>query len=216
MIGIRDKPFLEHLILSVKKVGIKEIFLVVGERREIITRYFGNGEKLGLKLSYVVQEQTLGTADAIYRSRDFLKNEKEFLVIYGDIFITSWALSELINRYEETRARAVLAVAQVENPERYAVVIKDDDMIIGLVEKPMKPPSNFVMTGAMILTESVFKYIEKLKPSIRGELEITDALAMMVHDKLPIYAIIIDPKDWGHLDVASDLIKLHQIIEQSQ
>ena len=214
MIGICGKPLLEYTLYSLRKNGIREVCIVVGYQKEIIMNYFRDGERFKMKISYFIQRETLGTAHALRVAESFVADEEAFFLIYGDTFISSKAILNMNEKYKETRASAILALAAVKNPERFGVAIIENDRIKHIIEKPSLPPSNIVCAGAFILRPLVFEYIKKLAPSLRGEYELTEAIENIINDDLPVYAVLIDDEDWAHIKTPSDLIKAQDIINK--
>jgi UDP-N-acetylglucosamine diphosphorylase/glucosamine-1-phosphate N-acetyltransferase len=198
MIAIADKPILQFIIESLAHVGIRNIVLVVGYRKEQVFDYFGSGEKLGVNITYVTQAQQLGTA--LVQAKDTLKDE--FLVLPGDNLIEASTIAE----FTDVKPTAVL-VKRVSDPVRYGVVNTQRGKVAGIIEKPKEAGSNLVNTGIYAFTREVFDYMENV-------LDIPDVLNNMLNEG---YSIKAAETDGTWLDVVYpwDVISLNSAILQN-
>ena len=153
MLCIADKPILQYVIESLAQNGIRDIVLVVGYCKERVLDYFGSGEKLGVNLTYVTQENQLGTAHALMQAKEIA--EAEFLVLPGDNLIAA----STIARFVEMKPEAIL-VKRVPNPARYGVVAVSGSVVKGIEEKPTEAGSNIVNTGIYAFSQRIFEFIE--------------------------------------------------------
>jgi len=148
--------------------------------REQIAEYVGDGSKFGLSVEYLLQERPLGIAHAVSLAERYVSGS--FLVYLGDNLVKGGVVPYL-KRFTETRADALVILKEVEDPTRFGVaVFEGGGRLVGFVEKPKEPPSRFALVGLYFFTLAVFDYIKQLKPSWRGEYEITDALTLMLKD----------------------------------
>jgi UDP-N-acetylglucosamine diphosphorylase/glucosamine-1-phosphate N-acetyltransferase len=200
MISIADKPILQYIIESLAQVGVRNIVLVVGYRKEQVFDYFGSGEKLGVNITYVTQAQQLGTAHALKQAKDKVKGE--FLVLPGDNLIEASTIVDFC----ETRPAAVL-VKRVSDPLRYGVVNIQRGKVAGIVEKPKEAGSNLVNTGIYAFTKEVFDYIENV-------LDIPDVLNNMLNDGYSIKAVETGGT-WLDVVYPWDVISLNNAILQN-
>lgn len=169
MLPLAGKPILEHLIESVKEAGISDIILVTGYHAEAVKSYFGKGEKLGVKITYVVQKKQLGTADALRQAETFVKDT--FLMLNGDMLLDTEDLQHLV------RMKApVMAVSTTTHPQDFGVVTLSGSKISSLEEKSLHPKSDIINAGAYLFDTNIFELLKKVSPSTRGEYELTDAL----------------------------------------
>lgn len=159
MIPILDKPFLEYVLNEIKEAGINDVVIVVSPKGyEVVKKYFGNGEKLGMKIHYTLQKERRGTAHAIWCAKEFLKDEY-FLVRYGDSLTEVNLSAELVKKFEkEGEVDAYLTLRREEETWRYGVIKFDGEKIVDIVEKPDKgkEPSKIVTVGAFILRGKAF------------------------------------------------------------
>jgi len=209
LLPVAGKPILHRSLEYMKDVlGIKEVIIVVGYQRQAIMDYFKNGQDLGIEISYVVQHtnQARGLAAAVSLTQD--KINEDFVLLLGDnLFVAD--LKKVIDLHKESNATATLHVEQHENPSRFGVVELDGDNVISIEEKPEHPKSNYVITGFYVLSPTIFNMIPGLKPSARGEYELSDALqALIKHDYLVKAAKI----DGWRLDIGypEDLLSVNK------
>ena len=172
LLEVGGKPILVHIFENLPD-EINEVILVVGYLGHKIREYFGD-EFLGRKIAYVEQPVKLGTADALWRCREFL-GAGRFLMLYGDDIIDKPSITKCL-KYEFS-----ILVRESEHPERFGVIVTDNNgKITDLIEKPDKPISNIVSTGVKVLDERIFDY--PAKPHPNGEYYITSSLARLVRD----------------------------------
>lgn len=168
-----DKPMIYYPLSILMLAGIKEILIISNETTiPFYKKLFGNGSHLGIKICYTVQDKPRGIADAFIVGEDFICNDSVTLILGDNIFYGK--LDFLRNAINENEG-AIIFGYQVSDPQRYGVVeFGNDGKVISLEEKPSKPKSNFAVVGLYIYNNEVVKYAKLLKPSERGELEITD------------------------------------------
>tara|TARA_B110000116_G_scaffold13675_1_gene11105 strand:- start:1268 stop:2299 length:1032 start_codon:yes stop_codon:yes gene_type:complete len=201
LLPIANKPMSEYCLEAIRDCDITEIAIIIGGvGSEKVKEYYGNGEKFGVKITYVEQDEPLGIAHAIKLCREFVQEEK-FLVFLGDNIIQK-SISGLKENFENSNFDATLLLCEVDNPSRFGIVDLKDSKITKIMEKPKNPPTNFAVTGIYFLTPKIFEIIDNLKPSWRNEFEITDALQILLEKNDNIsYDIITDYwKDTGTPD----------------
>lgn len=174
LLPLANKPILFHIIEKVVKAGINDIGIIVGDTREEVIKTVGNGNRWGINISYLHQPAPLGLAHAVKTAADFLM-EDDFLMVLGDN-VFNMELNTLINKFYSNNANSALLLHKVENPSQYGVAAVEDTRITRLVEKPKEFVSDLIITGVYIFDKSIFTAIDNIKPSPRGELEITDAI----------------------------------------
>ena len=175
ILPVYDKPMIYYPLAVLMLANIREI-LVISTRRDIagFRRLLGNGSQWGLSISYGVQTQPRGLADAFRVGRQFLGDAPAALVL-GDNLFFGHGLSELLERAMQSQSNAVLFAYRVSDPQRYGVVeFADDGSVKSVEEKPKAPKSDWALTGLYFYSNDVVEVARTIKPSDRGELEITD------------------------------------------
>ena len=174
LLPIYNKPMVYYPIETLVRAGIREILLVTGGNNAgEFLRLLGSGKEFGLKdLHYTYKEGEGGIAEALNLAEPFADGDP-IAVILGDNIIEG-DISLAVRRFEEKRKGAKILLKEVEDPERFGVAELMGDRIAGIEEKPLRPKSRYAVTGIYLYDEKVFDIIKTLKPSGRGELEITD------------------------------------------
>lgn len=163
MLPLLGKPMLHHVIDSVLDAGVKDIVLVVGHYREQIEAYFGNGEQIGVNISYAEQEEPKGEFDAVLAAEGLLNSEDRFLMTDCDIITTTTRFKETLKAAKTSDM--ALSLVEVPNPWQFGVVKLDGSKITTIVEKPKKgtEPSNLAVAGVYIFTSAIFDTIRNTK-----------------------------------------------------
>jgi glucose-1-phosphate thymidylyltransferase len=174
LLPVYNKPMIYYPILTLVEAGIKDILIVTGGNSAgDFLKLLGNGKEFGLShLSFVYQEGEGGIAAALSLAEHFCDNDK-MVVILGDNIVEK-SIKKEVEKFEKQEKGARILLKEVENPERFGVAEIKDGKIVRIIEKPKIPPSNLAVTGIYMYDNQVFDIIRTLKPSERGELEITD------------------------------------------
>lgn len=174
LLPVYDKPMIYYPIESLVQAGIEDILLVTGGNSSgDFLKLLGNGKQFGLKhFNYAYQEGEGGIADALALAEHFADGD-QIVVILGDNIIED-DLTPFVNRFKKQKKGARLLLKEVSDPERFGVAELKGDKIVKIIEKPKHPKSNYAVIGAYMYDAQVFDMIRPLKPSKRGELEITD------------------------------------------
>jgi len=185
LIPIANRPVIEHVLETLKTAGITNVGIVVGPNTQGSFRNaLGDGSSLGVRLTYIVQENPRGLAHAVSCAQGFVGDDP-FLLYLGDNLLEE-GLNGLVRKFEESDADAVITLYPVSDPSHFGVAQVDGDKVVKLVEKPAKPVSNLAIVGAYVFTPAIFSAISRIRPSARGELEITDAIQRLVDDGLRV------------------------------
>lgn len=210
LLPIANKPMSQYVVESLVKAGITEIGIIIGGiGSNKVKEFYEDGEKFGAKFTYIEQESPKGIAHAVSLCKNFIKNEK-FLVFLGDNII-SRDISEYVVNFQNSDDDASVLLCEVDNPSQFGIAEIKDKKIIKIVEKPKNPASNLAVTGIYFLTPKIFEIIKKLKPSWRNELEIADALDMLILEKKKLsYNIITD--FWKDTGTPKDIIEANRKI----
>jgi glucose-1-phosphate thymidylyltransferase len=174
LLPVYDKPMIHYPIECLVTAGIRDIMIVTGGNHAgDFLRLLGNGKEFGLEdLHYTYQEGEGGIADALRLAQHFADGEK-IIVVLGDNIIEK-NICRAVGGFFTQRRGARILLKEVSDPERFGVAELDGDSVIGIEEKPKQPKSNLAVIGIYMYDNQVFEIIKTLKPSGRGELEITD------------------------------------------
>lgn len=175
LLPIYNKPMIYYPLESMAKAGIKEVFLITGPYHAgSFINLLHSGEDFGLKLSYEIQEEASGIAQGISLAQDFA-DEKEILVILGDNIFQDNLKPAVEDFKKKGKGAKVFAKEMPTECGQYGVLeINEKNTVLSIEEKPKHPKSNLAQAGIFMYDQRVFDFIEKLKPSARGELEVTD------------------------------------------
>ncbi len=175
LLPVYDKPMIYYPLSTLMLAGIKDILIIsTPEDTPVFERVLGDGTKFGMKFTYAVQDKPRGLADAFIVGADFIGTDSVCLVLGDNIFYAN-GLSELLQRAAKNEKGATVFGYYVNDPERYGVVeFNSAGKVISLEEKPAVPKSNYAVVGLYFYDNSVVEIAANLKPSPRGEIEITD------------------------------------------
>ena len=175
LLPVYDKPMVYYPLSALMLAGLQRLLVITTpESANLYRALLGDGSQWGIELSYAVQPEPGGLAQAFQIGRDFVAGEPAALVL-GDNLFYGHGLAKMLQRAAKTRDGATVFAYYVSDPERYGVLEFDaDDRPAGLTEKPVRPPSNWAVTGLYFYDRDVVDRVSQLKPSDRGELEITD------------------------------------------
>ena len=207
LIKVAGKPILQFCLEAVKRAGITEVIIVTHYMGESIRSYFGDGEKLGLKISYVEQKAILGTGNAAEVAESHV--DGDFVLIYGDLLFGQDAVKDVLAQFKKGKTVTVMAVVPVDRPENYGIIEQDaEGNVKRLVEKPSpeKAPSNLANAGIYAFSKDVFEKIKQTKASIRGEWELTDAITMLAKEGKTVLAAQLSKDDWFDVGRPWDLL----------
>lgn len=210
LLPIANKPMSEYCLESIKETGIKDIAIIIGGiGSDKVKEYYGNGEKFDVRITYIHQDFPRGISHAISLCKDFVGDEK-FLVFLGDNIIQK-SIKNISIDFEKSNVDASILLCEVDNPSRFGIADIKNGKIKKIIEKPKNPPTNLAVTGIYFLTPIIFDVIKRLKPSWRNELEITDALDMLLKENYTItYNMITDY--WKDTGTPEDIIHANKAI----
>jgi glucose-1-phosphate thymidylyltransferase len=174
LIPIANKPMIHYAIEAVIDAGIKDIGIVINpDTGEEIKEALGNGERWGASFTYIIQEAPIGLAHVVKVSQDFIKDEP-FVFYLGDNVIVG-GIKRFLEEFKKSGNNCHLVLAKVKDPQRFGVPEIKDGRIVRVEEKPKVPKSDFAVTGIYFYDHHIFEAVNNIKPSWRGELEISDA-----------------------------------------
>ena len=184
LLPIANKAMSQYALEDLKTAGVTEIGIIIGDVfPEKVKEYYGTGENFGVKITYIYQDEPKGISHAIRLCKDFIGNDK-FIVYLGDNVLRR-NLIDYTKKFQSSNSDAMILLCKVNDPQRFGIAELDQNdsgKIKKIVEKPKVPPSDLAVIGIYFLTPKIFDIIDRLKPSWRGELEITEALQMLMDD----------------------------------
>ncbi|MFX3632611.1 MAG: sugar phosphate nucleotidyltransferase [Candidatus Pristimantibacillus sp.] len=175
MLPVGKYPMIYYGIDKLRNAGVQEIIIVTG-RNSVgsFAQYLGSGSHMGISITYRIQEEAGGIAEALQLAQPFISSGEKFIVLLGDNLFKE-DLIPFVEKYEQQPGGAMVLLKQVKDPHRYGVpVFHSSGSIVRIEEKPENPQSDLCVIGIYMYDSRVFKLLEQIKPSSRGELEITD------------------------------------------
>lgn len=181
LLPIYHKPLIYYPVEAMVRAGITEVLIVTNpEHAGHFINLLRSGQQWGLRLSYEIQEQAGGMAEVVGLAEPFARGSR-VLVLAGDNIFTQ-SLKPSVERFKKLEGGAMTFAKKVEEPEHYGVVELRDGKVVSIVEKPPKPKSPYAQMGIYMYDERVFDFVKKLRPSSRGEMEITDLNNLYVQE----------------------------------
>jgi glucose-1-phosphate thymidylyltransferase len=210
LIPIANRPVLFYGLEAMREAGITEVGIVVGDTHAEIEGAVGDGGAWGLTVTYIPQQAPLGLAHAVLISEDYLRDEP-FVMYLGDNLLKE-GIVPFVARFAESGPDALILLQRVADPQSYGIAeLSPDGVVTRLVEKPAEPRSDLALVGVYLFTSAVFESVKAIRPSGRGELEITDAIQHMIDRGLRVEAHIVKGwwKDTGKLE---DVLEANRLI----
>ena len=213
LVPVANKPVLFYAIESIVAAGITDIGIIVGDTRREIKAAVGDGSRFGARVTYIEQEAPLGLAHAVLIAETFLAGAP-FVMYLGDNLIAG-GITGLVEEFRALGCNSEILLAEVPNPEQFGVAeLTAEGKVHRLVEKPPEPQSNLALVGVYMFDASIFESVRRIKPSQRGELEITDAIQDLIDRGLDVHPHIVRGwwKDTGKLE---DMLEANRIVLES-
>jgi len=211
LIPVANKPVLFRVIETIRDAGIREIGIVIGDTGAEIREAVGDGSQFGdVQVTYIPQESPAGLAHAVKISEGFLGDDP-FVMFLGDNVLQG-GISPLIKDFATNDWNSQIVLKQVENPQAFGVAkLRADGSIEQLIEKPTHPPSDLALVGIYMFDASIFKAVNDIEPSLRGELEITDAIQWLIDHDYNVFPHVhegwwIDTGKWGDMLEANSFV----------
>ncbi len=206
---VANKPILFYALECVVAAGITDVGMIVGDTEAEIRAAVGDGGRWGCRVTYIRQTAPLGLAHAVKEAQSFLKDDP-FVMFLGDNLVPD-GITAFVERFNSSRPEALILLARVQAPERFGVAELRDGQVVSLEEKPKQPKSDLALVGVYLFTPRIFEAVHAIKPSARGELEITDAIQWLMDKKARVEAHVIVGwwKDTGRLE---DMLEANRIV----
>ncbi len=214
LLPVYNKPMIFYPIQLLVNAGITDIILVTGGNYAgDFLRLLGNGKEFGLShINYVYQEGEGGIAEALGLARYYVGDEK-MVVVLGDNILEK-DITEYVEKFKNQDEGARILLKEVPDPERFGVPVIEKDKIVKIVEKPKDPPSQYAVIGVYMYPPDVFDIIDTLKPSDRGELEITDVNNRYI-EKGQLYYNIVDGW-WTDAGTPESLLRANVLVARKE
>ena len=210
LVPVANKPVLFRVIEAIRDAGIDEIGIVIGDTGPEVRAAVGDGKRWGVQIEYIQQDAPLGLAHAVKIARNFLGDER-FVMFLGDNCIQG-GISSLIEQFGHSEYNAQIVLKQVTNPQQYGVAELDEHgRILRLTEKPRTPRSDLALVGIYLFDPSIWEAVEAIKPSWRGELEITDAIQWLVEHGKHVYPYVHEGW-WIDTGKKDDMLEANRLI----
>ncbi len=213
LVPVANKPVLFYGLESIASAGVSEVGIVVGDTHAEIEAAVGDGSAFGLRVTYLRQEAPLGLAHAVLIARDYLGDD-DFVMYLGDNFIVG-GIDGLVERFRSRRPSAQILLTRVSDPSQFGVAELDGrGRVVGLEEKPRTPKSDLALAGVYLFGPEIHEAVAELKPSWRGELEITDAIQWLIDSGRAVEPTLISGywKDTGNV---ADMLEVNRLVLES-
>jgi glucose-1-phosphate thymidylyltransferase len=200
-VPVANKPILFYALEAIAAAGIADVGLIVGDTADEMREAVGDGERWGLRVTYLPQDSPRGLAHCVLIARDFLGDD-DFVMYLGDNLLGD-GVTEFVEQFAKERAAARILLAKVPDPHRFGVAELDGDgRVVRLVEKPAHPPSDLALVGVYLFDSTIHEAVRSIQPSWRDELEITDAIQWLIDQGYPVRSQVVSGywKDTGQLE----------------
>lgn len=211
LIPIANKPMSQYALEDLKDAGITDIAIVLGDiAPEKVVEYYGDGSKFDVKITHIPQGEPRGIAHAVGLAREFVGADS-FVVYLGDNLIKG-GIRDSVERFTDSKAAAHIALCHVKNPEAFGVAeIDKNGKVVRLTEKPKDPPSDLALVGIYMFRPKIFDAIDGLKPSWRGEFEITDALQRLLDMGFEVSSHVVSGW-WKDTGLPEDILEANHLV----
>jgi glucose-1-phosphate thymidylyltransferase len=211
LVPVANKPILGYVLDHIRDGGITDVGVIISpETGEEVKEYIDDGRKWGIRVTFIPQDAPLGLAHAVNTARDFLKLD-DFIMYLGDNLL-SQGVAGAIKKFKDDGPKALIFLKEVDDPKQFGVAKLDTKgNIVKLIEKPKDPPSNLALVGVYIFSKEIHEAIARIKPSFRGELEITDAIQELIHMGYEVKSEILNGW-WLDTGKKDDLLQANTVV----
>jgi glucose-1-phosphate thymidylyltransferase len=212
LIPIANKPILHYAIEAVVHAGIKELAIVINADSDEVPRTIGKGDRWGLTISYIPQKSPGGLAQVVGLAEEYMGKEP-FIFYLGDNMVVG-GVKRFVDEFTASKCNCFLTLSRVKDPERFGVPELKNGRIVGIEEKPKVPKSSYAVAGIYLYDHHIFEAVRSIKPSARGELEISDAHQYLIDKGFSIgYSEITGW--WKDTGKPTDLLEANRLILDS-
>ena len=213
LIPVANKPVIFYGIEALVEAGITEIGIIIAPHTgEEIKQCVGDGSKFGAKITYILQEEPKGLAHAVLTAKSFIGKDS-FVMYLGDNILRD-GIKPLVEDFKSINPDSMILLTEVENPSEYGIAEVKENKVTQLVEKPAEPKSNLALVGVYIFNHKIFVQAEKLEPSNRGELEITEAIQGLIDDNEEVEVRVVDGW-WKDTGSVSEMLEANKLVLES-
>jgi glucose-1-phosphate thymidylyltransferase len=211
LVPIANRPILYYVLDNLLEAGVRHVGIIISpETGKAIKEAVGDGNVWGMKFDYILQEEPLGLAHAVKVARSFLETDP-FIMYLGDNLIGS-GIGEFLQTFEKSNADASILLKKVSNPSSFGIAEVDSEgQVCRLVEKPKDPRSNLALVGIYFFSSKIHRAIDRIRPSARGELEITDAIQELLEQGCNVLSHQLDSW-WLDTGKKDDLLTANSIV----
>jgi glucose-1-phosphate thymidylyltransferase len=211
LVPVANKPVLFYGLEAIAAAGVTDVGIIVGDSAPAIEAAVGDGSKFGIKATYIRQQAPLGLAHAVLVAREFLGDD-DFVMYLGDNFIVG-GITGLVEEFTARKPEAQIMLARVSDPRAFGVAELDGETgrVRNLEEKPKQPKSDLALVGVYLFTPAIHEAVASLKPSWRGELEITEAIQWLLDNDRTVNSSTITGywKDTGNV---TDMLEVNRLV----
>ncbi len=215
LLPLANKPILERTCQALVSAGVRQVILVVGFRSEKIRDRLGKAEAIGAELKYVKQKTAKGTADALGTCGNELRGEDRFLVLYGDDYYDASVPRTFLARARQNKG-VTMGSANVQDASRFGKIESKRGLVTEILEKASRAEPGQVNAGIYLMDQSIFPAIGKTKRSIRGELELTDAVRILIKEGTQVHTHPLGSRRWLGISYPWDMLEANQWILESE
>lgn len=210
LIPVAGATLIEHIINSLKKSDIEEVIVVVKYMADLIKARLGDGSKFGVKITYLEQPSFGGTGEALLSCKELLRDDP-FMVVYGDLAYLPSLINDVLSSFEESYLGVILGV-HVKNSKEFGVLLAKDNLLVRIEEKMNIAGPNLINGGIYVLKPEIFDFLIKTPRSIRGEIELTDAINLMVNSGGKVLIVTTEEGKWVDVGRPWDILEANKIL----
>jgi len=211
LIPVANKPVSQYVLESLRESGIRDIAIVLGDiYPEKVREYYGDGSKFGVNITYIFQDKPRGIAHAVGLCKKFV-GEDSFVVHLGDDLLKG-GVKKYVGEFKKSAYDGMVLLCKVKEPQRFGVAkFGPRGRLVGMVEKPKEPPSDYALSGIYFFKPVVFEMIDRLKPSWRGELEITEAIQLLLDSGYSVGYKFVEGW-WKDMGTPEDILESNRLV----